>query len=176
MSCFSVLNKSTLLYYKQPLNFKLSPEDRNWVGAWWMGYLIGGFILLIPALPILGFPRFFPNADAVRQQKREFEDDIIHQDDSSLKHHDLSVVWPATKGLFKNVPFICICLSAACEGLTIGGFSTFFAKLIETQFNFTSADAGLYTGFIIVPGMRLTIFRISKEPCFFYAFPSLVCI
>ena len=118
-----------------------------------MGYLIGAAILFAPVLPMLGFPRFFPNTEQVKKQKRETEEDFI-EDDAKLKKSNLSTLWPATKALIKNIPFICICVSAACEGLTIGGFGTFFAKLVETQFNFSSAKSGLYTGAIIVPGKK----------------------
>ena len=132
-----------------------------------MGYLIGAFILFAPALPLIGFPRFFPNAEEVQKQKRETEDDFI-QDDAKLKKNNFSTVWPATKDLIKNIPFICICVSAACEGLTIGGMSTFFAKLVETQFNFSSAKSGLYTGAIIVPGKKNHISSLGQLLYFYY--------
>ena len=50
------------------------PGDTGWVGAWWLGYLIGAALCLLPVIPMLGFPREFPDTDAVRQKKRELED------------------------------------------------------------------------------------------------------
>ena len=67
---------NTWVDLKQPENSNLSTDDRNWVGAWWIGYLVGAVILLLPALPMLGFPKHFPNAEKVRQKKNELEDTI----------------------------------------------------------------------------------------------------
>ena len=133
----------------QPPGSTLTPSDANWVGAWWLGYLIGAGLCLLPVLPMLAFPREFPNTEDVRTKKRELEDSV--KEDSNLKH-DLKSVWPATLALLKNAPFIFISLAIACESLAIGGFSTFLPKFIQTQFHYTSGDSALYTGVIAVPG------------------------
>ena len=54
----------------------MTPGDAGWVGAWWLGYLIGAALCLLPVIPMLGFPREFPDTDAVRQKKRELEDSV----------------------------------------------------------------------------------------------------
>jgi len=127
----------------------LTTEDRNWVGAWWLGYLIGAAFLLTPAIPMLGFSRTFKNTESVREKKLKLSDAV--KEDKNLQH-DLKSAWPATKALFKNTTFIFICLGGASETLAISGFSTFISKFIETQFHFTSSNASLYTGIIILPG------------------------
>lgn len=38
----------------------MSPEDPRWVGAWWIGFLVGGVAALLVAIPILGYPRQLP--------------------------------------------------------------------------------------------------------------------
>uniref|UniRef100_A0A7M5XGD7 Solute carrier organic anion transporter family member n=1 Tax=Clytia hemisphaerica TaxID=252671 RepID=A0A7M5XGD7_9CNID len=140
---------NTWVDLEQPANSNLTPEDRNWVGAWWIGYLVGAVIMLLPAAPMLGFPKLFPNAEKVKQAKSELEDTI--EEDKNLNHNFKSV-WPATKSLLKNIPFVCICLASATESLAIGGFSTFFSKFVETQFHVTSGSSSLYSGVIIIPG------------------------
>ena len=60
----------------QPKGSSLTPDDTGWVGAWWLGYLIGAALCLLPVIPMLGFPREFPDTDAVRQKKRELEDSV----------------------------------------------------------------------------------------------------
>ena len=139
----------------QPAGSNLTPTDRNWVGAWWIGFLLGAGLLLLPVVPLLGFGKQFPNAKQVQESKKECEDTIEERDD--LKH-DFRSAWPATKALLKNAPFLLICLASASESLAIGGFSTFIPKLIETQFHFTSSNAALYTGFIVIPGAAGGIF------------------
>jgi len=133
----------------QPANSSLTPNDRNWVGAWWIGFLVGAILLLIPVIPMLGFPRLFPNNKIVKKNKIDLEDTVEEND--RLKH-DLGSLWPATKGLLTNPSFLFICLASASESLTIGGFSTFLPKFVETQFHVTSSNAALYTGLIVIPG------------------------
>ena len=99
---------------------------------------------------MLGFPAMFPDAEKIREQKNELEDTI--EEDKKL-NHDFKSIFPATKSLLKNVPFMCICLASASESLGVGGFSTFLPKLVETQFHFTAANSALYTGIIVIPGM-----------------------
>lgn len=98
---------------------------------------------------MLGFPPLFPNADKLKEKKKEFEDTV---EESKDLNHDLKSIWPATKALFKNIPFICICLASSSESLAVGGFSTFIPKFIETQFHVTASNAALYTGLIVIPG------------------------
>ncbi len=38
----------------------LSPEDPQWVGAWWIGFLFTTIVAFLLALPILGFPKLLP--------------------------------------------------------------------------------------------------------------------
>ena len=40
--------------------YRLTPEDAEWVGAWWMGYVIGGLMSLMVTFFILLFPRSLP--------------------------------------------------------------------------------------------------------------------
>lgn len=98
---------------------------------------------------MLGFPRLFPNTQAVRERKKELEDTV--EVDKNL-NHDFKSVWPATLALLKNPTYLCICLAISSESLAIGGFSTFIPKFIETQFHFTASNSALYTGLIVIPG------------------------
>lgn len=98
---------------------------------------------------MLGFPRLFPNTEALEKKKKTLEDTL--KKDERL-NYDLKSIWPATKGLLKNPPFMLICLASGAEALAVGGFSTFFAKFVETQFYYTAARAGLLTGVVVVIG------------------------
>jgi hypothetical protein len=39
----------------------LTPEDHNWVGAWWLGFVICGTLTLTFAFPLLLFPKMLIN-------------------------------------------------------------------------------------------------------------------
>ena len=121
---------------------------------------MGACILLISAIPMLGFPRAFQDAEKVRAQKNKLEDTV--QEDDNL-NNDLKSLWPSTKALLKNIPYMCICLANSCESLIIGGCVIYMPKFVETQFHVTSAMSAIYVGAIVIPG-ELKVFL------FFYCF------
>ena len=84
----------------EPPNSSLSPSDKNWVGAWWLGFLIGGGILFLPTIPLLAFPREFPDTHIRRRDKEKAKDFAGH--DVNLKS-DLRSVWPALRALLKVI-------------------------------------------------------------------------
>ena len=130
------------------------PTDSSWVGAWWLGILIGAGLILIPVIPMLGFPSEFPSTTKVRVARRASADSI--KADIKLRY-DLASIVPAVKGLLKNAPYIFICLSNSAETLVVGGLATFLPKLLETQYHFTAAKSALVTGCIIIPGSAVGI-------------------
>jgi solute carrier organic anion transporter family protein 1C len=44
----------------------ITPKDPQWVGAWWLGYVIAGIISLLAAVPFWCLPKSLP-----RPQSRE---------------------------------------------------------------------------------------------------------
>ena len=103
---------------------------------------------------MFGFPRLFPNSEAVKAKKSGFTD--AAKDDKNHTN-DLKSLWPSTKSLFKNIPFLMICIANGLEGLVVGGFAVYFPKIIETQFHYTAGKAALMTGAIAIPGTLLLI-------------------
>ncbi|XP_076804531.1 solute carrier organic anion transporter family member 4A1-like [Clavelina lepadiformis] len=39
----------------------ITPESSQWVGAWWIGFVISALIMLLFAFPILGYPKQLPS-------------------------------------------------------------------------------------------------------------------
>ena len=127
----------------------MTPNDQNWVGAWWVGYLIGALLLLTTVIPLSGFPRKFSNSEKVIELKKRHTDNV--DEDTNLKH-DLKSAWPSVKTILLNTPYMYLTLGIACESFVNSGFSTFFSKFVETQFHFPASKASLYSGLIIIPG------------------------
>ena len=38
----------------------MTPNDPAWVGAWWIGFLLGGICFFLIAVPLSGFPMELP--------------------------------------------------------------------------------------------------------------------
>ena len=52
----------------QPEGMNLTPKDVRWIGAWWLGYVIGVSVLILSAIGLLGFPRELPGAREMREK------------------------------------------------------------------------------------------------------------
>lgn len=55
------LSSLALKYYENPFSKPagLEPTDPRWIGAWWIGFLVSGFLMLLLAIPLSMFPREF---------------------------------------------------------------------------------------------------------------------
>eukprot|EP00794_Sanderia_malayensis_P012244 gene12244-13505_t len=140
---------STFVDIKQPKGSNLTPTDSIWVGAWWMGFLVGTAMFLLISIPMLGFPQEFPSTAEIRESKKELEDTV--KEDGKLEVNFRSLI-PASVALLKNKCYLLISLAVTFEGLATGGFSTFIPKFFESQFFVSASNAALYTGIIVVPG------------------------
>ena len=59
---------------------ELTPRDPQWIGAWWLGYFVGGLILVLSSVFVLGFPIEMPGTRAMREKAMK-DGDIPKQDD-----------------------------------------------------------------------------------------------
>ncbi|CAJ0564225.1 unnamed protein product, partial [Mesorhabditis spiculigera] len=124
-----------------------SDEDPRWYGAWWVGWLMSGFIFLITGIPLTMFPKKLRDTDN-RKAKDELQ-----------PHADLMVdlsndKWELFK-LFKlfstNPTCMCIIVFQTLESLLMNGFITYVPKLLENLFSITAGLAALTTGVIVIP-------------------------
>uniref|UniRef100_A0A914X3C3 Major facilitator superfamily (MFS) profile domain-containing protein n=1 Tax=Plectus sambesii TaxID=2011161 RepID=A0A914X3C3_9BILA len=49
-------------WLKQDPPANISPDDPQWYGAWWLGFLLGGLMALVSGVLMLGFARRLPDA------------------------------------------------------------------------------------------------------------------
>ncbi|EDO36636.1 predicted protein, partial [Nematostella vectensis] len=133
---------------EQPSGVDLKPEDSNWIGAWWLGYVFGGTLALLCSFPLLMFPYELPGTREIRAEKQALSDTV----EDPNTPHTLKQLLPALRNLLTNPTFVFLSLAAAFEGLAVGGFSTFLPKFMEAQFRMTASDASFYAGIITVPG------------------------
>ena len=127
---------------------ELTPEDSNFIGAWWLGFILGGLLSILVSLPLIAFPHELPGTPEIRAEKQNCAD---HIEDSNMPH-TLKQLLPSLKSLLVNKTFVFLALAASFEGFAVGGFSTFLPKFVEAQFRIPSGLASTYTGLVVVPG------------------------
>ena len=170
--------------FPQPADSNLIPEDSNFIGAWWMGYVFGGILLLLVSIPMLAFPWELPGTPQIRAEKQSLSDTV--QDEQIP--HTLKQLLPTLKSLLTNKTFVFLSLAASFEGFAVAGYSTFLPKFVESQFRVSAGSASTYTGLVVVPGgiggMLLGGILIKKmkwpcdkiiRACFFISVVAFLC-
>ena len=153
----------------------LTSDDPNWVGAWWIGFLLCGILSLLIAGPIALLPASLPGMrepsaeqtcrSRINSRTSSFRSSIKAKPAASemntrLVENDLTAAnGPLPMGkdlldgiviLMTNPTFLCICLAGASEGFLMQGLATFLPKMIQNQFNLTASQAALYVGAVSV--------------------------
>ncbi|XP_076095972.1 solute carrier organic anion transporter family member 4A1-like isoform X1 [Mytilus galloprovincialis] len=135
-------------------NLPLTSSDPQWVGAWWIGFIIAVPAFILVAFPILGYPRRLPGYEELQNQRKSeaYDNDaeeIIAQASFGKNLKDFPRSFQL---LIKNPTYVFLCLGSVCETLLIGGTATFVSKIIQEFFNVDLATAGTIIGAITIPG------------------------
>ncbi|XP_076457171.1 solute carrier organic anion transporter family member 4A1-like [Babylonia areolata] len=131
----------------------INRENPRWVGAWWLGFLIGGILALSICVPLFGFPKSLPGAE---EYKAEKEKEVYKGKDEGQKATDsqplgVQHILTSLRYLVTNPTFMFLNMAAATEGIIVSGFSTFAPKFVEFQFSLTSASSAQYIGLVAIP-------------------------
>nr|CAB3266360.1 solute carrier organic anion transporter family member 4A1-like [Phallusia mammillata] len=153
------------LYTDIGMSSGLNDTHPSWVGAWWLGFLISGALLITLAVPMLMFPRDLPGTESVRNnrgtQVHDNNTDNNGQEDTSLKSFP-----SALAVLLRNAPFIFTAMANALDLGLVSGFSAFTPKFLESMYGLTATEASVYLGAVTISsgalGMILGGVIVSK--------------
>uniref|UniRef100_UPI00358F6865 solute carrier organic anion transporter family member 4A1-like n=1 Tax=Myxine glutinosa TaxID=7769 RepID=UPI00358F6865 len=181
----------SLMHFTNP-RFKvlLNPESTQWVGAWWVGFLVAGAATGLISIPIAGFPRHLPGSERymAMQASRSFQSPRRTKESPkfSATIRDLP---RAAATLLQNRTFVSLCLAGATEATLISSISTFGPKFLESQFNLSASRAATIFGYLVLPaggggtflgGFVVNRFKLSCQDiirfCACFAFVCLFCI
>ncbi|XP_067936676.1 solute carrier organic anion transporter family member 5A1-like [Watersipora subatra] len=130
----------------------LTPSDPQWVGAWWVGFLIFGSLIMLSALPFFTFPKSLSTPPKNDDMELESFDDI------GVAGNSTQLEFPkALMKLLRNPIYMLLMVTTVLEMIIVTGFLTFMPKYLETQFQLRTSEANLYTGSLAIPGAVLGI-------------------
>lgn len=135
------------MYVDQNGTTTLKPDSSAWVGRWWAGFLVAGFLALGSSLLLYIYPRQLPGQEWVLEFRKAAKD---HQSSARTAETRLGA---SLLSLIKNKPYIFSQLGTAAETFVIIGLATFAPKYVETQFRLTSSEASLVTGGVVIVGV-----------------------
>ena len=117
------------------------PGSSSWVGAWWLGFVVCGLLLMCVAPPLMTFPSRLPGVQPAAPETEE----------STNKVHTLRQLASAVKELATNFTFVSLSLEAAFGTIVLSGLGAFLTKIVESQFSLSSATSAAILGALIFP-------------------------
>ncbi|XP_047643405.1 solute carrier organic anion transporter family member 1C1 isoform X2 [Phacochoerus africanus] len=148
----------------------ITPKDPQWVGAWWLGYLIAGIISLLAAVPFWFLPKSLPRTQSREDSNSSSEKSKFIMDDHTDYQTPLGEkakimemakdFLPSLKSLFGNpVYFLYLCASTI-QFNSLFGMVTYKPKYIEQQYGQSSSKAN----FVIDCNSRCKCSETKWEP------------
>jgi len=134
---------------KQPEGSNLTPEDPQWIGAWWLGYLAGGCFLVLIAGLVLGYPRELPGTKRMRREAQK--EGHIPKKDERIRGN-MKDILPATLQLLKAPVLIFNTFAITAGSLFGAGIASFMPKILQLKYGLSSFLTGVIIGTIVVPG------------------------
>lgn len=141
----------------------ISPDDPQWIGAWWLGVFIVGAALFFTSVPMMAFPRKLPPSDSPHhKQSAKCQHHLIFKNNQSVKKQSktpsLRDFPTAMRRLLRNDVLLCRTASSVLHILPIAGLYTFLPKYLESQFQLTATKANMISGIAGILVMGIGIF------------------
>ncbi|XP_019622980.1 PREDICTED: LOW QUALITY PROTEIN: solute carrier organic anion transporter family member 2A1-like [Branchiostoma belcheri] len=143
----------------------ITPSDPRWIGAWWLGLLIGSFLLFLVSVPFFFFPRALPKPEDDTKDPEETKMDTIREEDEDEdeeKVEDLVFLFlagffQALKRILFNLVFISVNIMGIFEINITHAVIVFLPKYMELTFSLSASAANFLVGVASIPGAAVGI-------------------
>ena len=158
--------------------------DPSWIGAWWLGFIIGGFLTWACAMFMCCYPSKIPKTKLSKTKVAPQGDSqvpVMRRSDFARTRLTMSISRLSTASsivrvfekdrmfnfteivnkvlqLLKNPTYILLCIGGGLDGIVISGLVFFLPKFLEKQFGGTPSDASILMGMVVVPAGGLGTF------------------
>ncbi|XP_078492244.1 solute carrier organic anion transporter family member 4A1 [Ciona intestinalis] len=128
---------------------EITESSSLWIGAWWLGFIVGGVLLIILSIPILMLPKQLPNTEDARMG-RENEIHGGKMGEDGIGGSRFSHIWHSIVVLLRNPTFILVTLAATMDSCLVVGLTTFGPKYLESMFALSPTQAATYFGILAI--------------------------
>uniref|UniRef100_A0A8C5B669 Solute carrier organic anion transporter family member n=1 Tax=Gadus morhua TaxID=8049 RepID=A0A8C5B669_GADMO len=137
----------------------INDQDSRWVGAWWLGFLVTGVVILMSAIPFFFLPKSMANFCTQTNDSTQLNS-YITNGDPPYGDHFLSLVadfLPSLRRLFSNrvYPLIILTSLVAVNGFI--GMITFKPKYMEQIYGQSASKAIFLIGSMNLPAVALGV-------------------
>ncbi|XP_050963212.1 solute carrier organic anion transporter family member 1C1-like [Labeo rohita] len=149
----------------------INHKDSRWVGAWWLGFLLTGGVMLLAGIPFWFLPKSLPKQGETETEKKsnalEGEQDHFIPDNKHStapnKTDPVSMValakdfLPSLKTLFSNTIYVLLVCTAFVQVNGFIGMITFKPKFMEQIYGQSASRAIFLIGIMNLPAVALGI-------------------
>ncbi|XP_068258392.1 solute carrier organic anion transporter family member 1C1-like isoform X2 [Nyctibius grandis] len=153
--------------FVDPDSIMITHKDVQWVGAWWLGYLIAGGISVLASVPFWFLPKHLPKPESRKDSSTSSEQSKFITEDNKEQHKSYQQVkiaemakdfLPSLKSLFGNPVYILYLCASIIQLNSLIGMVTYKPKYIEQQYGQTSSKTNFVIGLINIPAVAFGIF------------------
>ncbi|XP_041834144.1 solute carrier organic anion transporter family member 1C1-like [Melanotaenia boesemani] len=148
----------------------ITHKDSRWVGAWWLGFIVTGTVILLSSIPFFFLPKSLPKQGQEKTKSKSTELSTVTEQENFLpeetqEHEEKSVTLqqmvkdfvPSLKRLFKNSIFSMMILTYLVVVNGFIGMITFKPKFMEQIFGQSASKAIFLIGIMNLPAVALGI-------------------
>ena len=140
----------SISFWEQPSltsDINLTPDDPNWIGAWWIPFMTIGSLGLLAAVPVFCFPDQFPGTEAIIIEREKERLNLASKADGNNGFiSDLKVI-------FTNRTWLFGCLGLIADNFFLSAALSYINKFQESAFYISGSLAGIGSAFMIVGGV-----------------------
>uniref|UniRef100_A0A8C8JF40 Solute carrier organic anion transporter family member n=1 Tax=Oncorhynchus tshawytscha TaxID=74940 RepID=A0A8C8JF40_ONCTS len=133
-------------------SISINHKDSRWVGAWWLGFLVSGFLMLLAGIPFWFLPNTLAKQCKSPSKKRQKED--IQPVTMAAMAKDFA---PSLKRLFSNKVYLLIILTSVVAFNGFIGMITFKPKFMEQVYGQSPSKAIFLIGSMNLPAVAVGV-------------------
>ncbi|CAB1347362.1 unnamed protein product [Coregonus sp. 'balchen'] len=162
-------------------SISINHKDSRWVGAWWLGFLVSGFLMLLAGIPFWFLPNTLPKQGKSPSKKKQ-KDDIQAKSSSDTPEEEQEQgsflpednteedapkpvtmaamakdFGPSLKRLFSNKVYLLIILTSVVAFNGFIGMITFKPKFMEQVYGQSPSRAIFLIGSMNLPAVAIGI-------------------
>ncbi|KAK3767275.1 hypothetical protein RRG08_065659 [Elysia crispata] len=152
----------------------ISVRDPRWFGAWWLGFLVFGGAAIIAAVPIICFPRHLKGRRQLEGVESRKKGLAKNERSSAFLGYEFKGFLKSCGRLMTNPVYTLLVFGISVNLLGIGGYYSFAAKYLESQFTVPVFKANVTLGSLnmlsaalgsVVGGFVVSRLRLSPRMC-----------
>ncbi|KAF1478905.1 Solute carrier organic anion transporter family member 1C1, partial [Eudyptula minor novaehollandiae] len=139
----------------------ITPHDSRWVGAWWLGFLIGGVTSFLAAIPFCFLPKSLKKPEEANNDKASYDYSAVIMPcivQNQLIYPFLSDFYTSLKKVLSNRMYFTFLCCSLLQFSSFIGFLTYKPKYMEQQYGQSTSKSNFLIGLTSLPPVGIGIF------------------